>query len=524
MSSKIARARVGAAVITAFVSGLVFASAADLTRFSWAQQGARTSARPSAQEVKPLADFGSAFEAIAEHVTPAVVSIQTERVARAGRRTFPRGSQPGIEEFFRQFEAPQQDRLQEGSGSGFIVSRDGYILTNNHVVADADRVTVGLLDKRTFTARVVGRDPTTDIAVVKIDAGNLPVASLGDDANARVGQWVLAIGNPLQLDFTVTAGIISSKGRSLRGLLPARYAITDYIQTDAAINPGNSGGPLVNIRGEVIGVNSAIASQTGFYAGYGFAIPISLAKQVMEDLIAHGRVRRAVLGVAIDDVNAEAARAAGLREIEGVLVQSYSPSAEQSPAAKAGIELGDVIVAVDGKPTPRVNTLQRIIRTYEPGQTVSVDVYRFGAKRTFRVRLAEPPSDEEQEVAAGPNSRGQPRVGPAASGSRSYDKLGITAEPVPEEFATQGRIPTQYRRGLLVTDVSLTGPARNSLVEGTDIIVRVLNPQPARDIRSATDLVGVLDRLRTGDLVTLLVYDARPQAASTKVVTLRVER
>src|ERR671915_45771 len=408
MSSKLARARVGVAVVTAFVCGLLFASASDLTRFSWAQQG-QGSARPSARDVKPLADFGTAFEAIAEHVTPAVVAIQTERVARSSRRNFPRGSQPGIEEFFRQFESPQQDRLQEGTGSGFIVSRDGYILTNNHVVADADRVTIGLLDKRTFTARVVGRDPTTDIALIKIDATNLPVATLGDDRNARVGQWVLAIGNPLQLDFTVTAGIISSKGRSLRNLLPARYAITDYIQTDAAINPGNSGGPLVNIRGEVIGVNSAIASQTGFYAGYGFAIPISLAKQVMEDLIAHGKARRAVLGVAIEDVTANTAQAAGLREIEGVLVQSYSPNEEQSPAARAGIELGDVIVAVDAKPTPRVSTLQRVIRSYKPGQTVPVDVVRFGARRSFRVRLAEAPADDEQEVAAGTGPRGETR-------------------------------------------------------------------------------------------------------------------
>jgi serine protease Do len=518
MSSKLARARVGAAVITAFVSGLVFASAADLTRFSWAQQGARTAAKPSAQEVKPLAEFGSAFEAIAEHVTPAVVSIQTERVARGGRRVFPRGSQPpGLEEFFRQFEAPDQDRIQPGTGSGFIVSRDGYILTNNHVVADADRVTVGLLDKRTFPARVVGRDPTTDIAVVKIDATNLPVATLGDDANARGGQWVLAIGNPLQLDFTVTAGIISSKGRNLRGLLSSRYAIMDYIQTDAAINPGNSGGPLVNIRGEVIGVNSAIASQTGFYAGYGFAIPISLARQVMTDLIAHGRVRRAVLGVAIDDVTADAARAAGLREIEGVLVQSYSPSGDQSPAARAGIEPGDVIVAVEGKATPRVSALQRIIRSYEPGQTVSVDVYRFGTRRTFRVRLAEAPSEDEQEVASASGRRGDAR--PAGAG-RNYDKLGITAEPVPEELASQARVPSEYRRGLLVTDVSLTGPARNEVAEGRDIIVRVLNPQPARDIRSTADLEGVLSRVRSGDYVTLLLYNV-PQSA-THVVTLRV--
>jgi serine protease Do len=516
MASKLARARVGVAVVTAFVSGLVFASASDLTRFGWAQQGGRPAAKPSAQEVQPLADVGSAFEAIAEHVTPAVVSIQTERVARAGRRSFPRGAPPGMEDFFRQFELPQQDRLQEGTGSGFIVSRDGYILTNNHVVADADRVTVTLLDKRTFDARVVGRDPTTDIAVVKIDATNLPVATLGDDEKTRVGQWVLAIGNPLGLDFTVTAGIISSKGRSLPGLLQNRYQIMDYIQTDAAINPGNSGGPLVNIRGEVVGVNSAIASQTGFSAGYGFAIPITLARQVMADLIAHGKVRRAVLGVAITDLTANAAQAAGLREIEGVLVQSYSPSEDKSPAARAGIELGDVIVSVDGKPTPRVSALQRIVRAYKPGETVTVDVVRFGSRRSFRVRLAEPPSEEEQEVAAASGSRGDTRP---AGGGRTYEKLGITAQPVPEEMASQARIPSQYRRGLLVTDISLTGPARNVLNE-RDIIVRVLNPQPARDVRSTGDLEGVLSRLRTGDFVTLLLYNV--QLDATRVVTLRV--
>src|SRR3954466_11509251 len=218
---------------------------------------------------------------------------------------------PGIEDFFRQFEqqAPRE-QVQEASGSGFIVSKDGYILTNNHVVADADKVTVTLLDKRSFDAKVIGRDPTTDVAVIKIDGSNLPVASMGDDNNARVGQWVVAIGNPLGFAFTVTAGIISAKGRPLPGLLEGKYAITDYIQTDAAINPGNSGGPLVNIRGEVIGINSAIASSTGFYAGYGFAIPVTLAKQVMDDLIAYGKVRRAVIGVAIANATAADARAA----------------------------------------------------------------------------------------------------------------------------------------------------------------------------------------------------------------------
>ena len=212
------------------------------------------------------------------------------------------------------------------------MSKDGYILTNNHVVADADKVTVTLLDKRTFEAKVIGRDPTTDVAVIKIDGENLPVASLGDDNNARVGQWVVAIGNPLGLDFTVTAGIISAKGRPLQGLLGNRgYEITDYIQTDAAINPGNSGGPLVNIRGEVIGINSAIASSTGFYAGYGFAIPVTLAKQVMDDLIKYGKVRRAVMGVSIMPATAADAKAAGMKEVTGVFVRAFNPDDSGQP-------------------------------------------------------------------------------------------------------------------------------------------------------------------------------------------------
>src|SRR6185436_19344454 len=204
----------------------------------------------------------------AEHVTPAVVSFRSEQLEarRQQRRNIP----TGMEDFFRQFEIPdQQQQPRSGTGSGFVVSKNGYILTNNHVVADADRVTVTLLDNRQFTAKVIGTDPTTDVALIKVDADNLPVVQLGNDEAARVGQWVVAIGNPLGLDFTVTAGIISAKGRSQLNL-PGRerYAIQDFIQTDAAINPGNSGGPLVNIRVEVIGINSAIASPTGYNAGY----------------------------------------------------------------------------------------------------------------------------------------------------------------------------------------------------------------------------------------------------------------
>jgi serine protease Do len=483
--TKYPRARLTAAVVVAFLCGLVFASGLNLTHLGWAQS--KTSPKPTLQQVQPLVETQNAFEAIADHVTPAVVSIQTERFARNRTNTRQRQRQPGgIEEFFRQFD-PQTDQPSEASGSGFIVSKDGYILTNNHVVADADRVTVKLLDNRTFTAKVIGRDPTTDVAVIKVDAGDLPTVALGDDAGARVGQWVVAIGNPLGLDFTVTAGIVSARGRSLGALLNAKYAIQDYIQTDAAINPGNSGGPLVNIRGEVIGINSAIASNTGFYAGYGFAIPITLAKQVMDDIVQYGEVRRAVLGITIKDVEPNDAKVAGLKDIHGVLVSGFDPAdnPDVSPAKRAGIDIGDVIVAVNGQTVDRVSSLQRVIRGFKPGQTVSLEVMRFGDKKTLNVKLAAPPADRTAEVASADDDSRQPTT---RGTERNYDKLGISVGSVPTELATQARLSDQWRRGLLVTDVSPTGPAYHEL---------------------------------NGDLVTLLVYEIR--AGGTTTVTLKAQ-
>jgi len=470
------------------------------------------------QQVQPLVETQNAFEAIADHVTPAVVSIQTERFARTRTNSRQRGQRTpgGIEDFFRQFD-PQQDQPSEASGSGFVVSKDGYILTNNHVVADADKVTVKLLDNRTFTAKVIGRDPTTDVAVIKVDAGDLPTVALGDDAGARVGQWVVAIGNPLGLDFTVTAGIVSARGRSLGTLLNTRYAIQDYIQTDAAINPGNSGGPLVNIRGEVIGINSAIASNTGFYAGYGFAIPITLAKQVMDDIVQYGKVRRAVLGINIGDVDPNDAQVAGLKDIHGVKVSGFDPSddPEASPAKKAGVEVGDVIVAVNGQAIDRVSTLQRVIRNFKPGQTVSLDVMRFGDKKTLNVKLGEPPADRTSDVASANDDSRQPA---ARGGERSYDKLGISVQSVPTELATQARLNDQWRRGLLVTDISPTGPAYRELNENSSIIVSVLYPQK-KEIRSPADFEDIVSKLKHGDLITLLVYDVRGQGTAS--VTLK---
>ena len=513
MSSRtLARARFGAAVAIAFASGIVFASGFDLTRFGYAQSRG-TAAKPTVQEVKPIADASNAFVSIAEHVTPAVVSIQAERDAKQRVQRSPRRQgPPGLEDFFQQFDP--RSAPAEASGSGFIVSKEGYILTNNHVVEDFDRLNVTLTDHRVFKAKVVGRDPTTDVAVIKIDGKDLPTATLGNDETARVGEWVLAIGNPLGLDFTVTAGIVSAKGRGsseLQGLNRDAYAITDFIQTDAAINPGNSGGPLVNARGEVIGINSAIASQTGYYSGYGFAIPITLAKQVMDDIVEHGRVRRAVIGVQISPVSPEDASVAGLKDIAGVLVGGYS---DDSPARTAGLEAGDVIIAADGKPIDRVSTLQRIIRGHEPGETVTVDVMRYGTKKTFKVKLAEAPNNPT--VA----SRDNDDDNASAKGGVTYDKLGVSVEPVSPEFRSAKRLGSD-RDGVRVVDIDAAGPARGRLFQN-DVITAVLFPTPRKDVHSVADLQGVLSRAKDGDIVSLQVFNPDVQGAVTRVVNIRV--
>ena len=514
MSSRtLARARFGAAVAIAFASGIVFASGFDLTRFGYAQSRG-TAAKPTVQEVKPIADASNAFVSIAEHVTPAVVSIQAERDAKQRVQRSPRRQgPPGLEDFFQQFDPRQQPA--EASGSGFIVSKDGYILTNNHVVENFDRLNVTLTDHRVFKAKVVGRDPTTDVAVIKIDGKDLPTASLGNDEHARVGEWVLAIGNPLGLDFTVTAGIVSAKGRGsaeLQGLNRDAYAITDFIQTDAAINPGNSGGPLVNSRGEVIGINSAIASQTGYYSGYGFAIPITLAKQVMDDIVEHGRVRRAVIGVQISPVSPEDASVAGLKDIAGVLVGGYSD--ENSPARAAGLEAGDVIVAADGKPVDRVSTLQRVIRGHEPGETVTVDVMRYGTKKTFKVKLGEAP--DKPTVA----SRDNDDDNAGANGGVTYDKIGVSVEAVTPEFRSAKRLATD-REGVRVVDIDAAGPARGRLFQN-DVITAILYPAPRKDVHSVADLQAVLSRAKDGDIVSLQVFNPDAQQAATRVVNIRV--
>lgn len=511
----------GALLAIAFVFGLAFASTLDLPKTSGATvppPGDRTAAPPvQLPPPKSVADLGEAFVSVAEQVRPAVVFIRSQRTERADSRRLP----PGFEDFFPQFR--RRPQVEQGQGSGFIVSPDGYILTNNHVVSGADRVTVKLYDKREFTAKVIGTDPNTDVAVIKIDARNLPSSQFGNSDSTRVGEWALAIGNPLgeQFAFTVTAGIISARGRLLAGLQQTRYAIQDFIQTDAAINPGNSGGPLVDIRGQVIGINSAIASETGFYSGYGFAIPINLARTVMEQLVKTGHVERAVMGIAIRDAGPEDAEAVGLKQITGVVVNSYT--SDDSPAKKAGIKPGDVIVAVDGQPVENVPRLQQKVAFKKPGETVSVTVLRQGSeKRTLAVRLVSVPTEGDTQVAA--TSSGRPR---GASPSKE-ELLGIAVEQLSAEDARDPRLRAaidQTGGGLVVTEVSPDGPAYQRLLSsddpgGPDIIVAV-NGTPTPTRAAFREALG---KVKPGDIVTLQVMYRSSDTSSgwaSKVVRLR---
>jgi serine protease Do len=411
---------------------------------------------------------------------------------------------PGFEQFFPQL--PQQGPdFQESAGSGFIVSKDGYILTNDHVVEGSDEVTVRLLDRREFKAKVVGTDPSTDLAVLKIDAENLTPAPLGDSDTARVGEWVLAVGNPLgeNLTFTVTSGIISAKGRTLALPNSSDRSIQDFIQTDAAINPGNSGGPLVAINGAVIGVNSAIASQTGFYSGYGFAIPINLARTVMDQLIEHGRVRRSALGVTVRNVSPNDATYVGLPNVRGVVVEDFA--SESSPARKAGLQPGDIIVSVDGKPVEYVGQLQQEIAFRQPGETVKLDVARKGGvRKTLEVRLQEVPSSKE--LASNDSSASNEDTG--NDSAASLGKLGITVAPLDQDDIQQLQLgPDQ--RGVLVTDVKAGGPSYGELVDpdhgGPDVILEIEGTR----LRSPADLRRAIDAQKPGSIVSLRVYNAR---------------
>src|SRR5262245_59175388 len=371
------------------------------------------------------------FTALVESQGPAVVNITvTQRAAAAsGPRDLPFRQDDPMYEFFRRFQIPLPDAQptpRQGQGSGFIITSDGTILTNAHVVADAAELTVKLTDRREFKGKVLGVDRRTDVAVVKIDATGLPTVKLGDPSKLKVGEWVAAIGSPFGLENTVTAGIVSAKARSLpdEGYVP-------FIQTDVAINPGNSGGPLFNMAGEVVGINSQIYSRTGGYMGLSFSIPIDVAVKIKDDLVRFGKVNRGRIGVSIQGVTRDLAESFGLDRPRGALVSTVEPG---GPAEKAGLKSGDVIVAVDGKAIDQSVDLPRIIGETPPGAAIALQVWRKDAKQTLRVTVGEMPSGQ---VAAAPAAE---RIKPAKLGvavrslsTEERKTLGVDAGVVVEQ-------------------------------------------------------------------------------------------
>jgi serine protease Do len=486
-------------VAGSFAAGLLVAGLFHLPKSSAAQRpaAAQPVTAPSATSAagNNLALLSDAFAGIADRVRPSVVYIESsQREKRSDDRS---AIPPEFAPFFRGMpHGNNRPGVERSSGSGVIVTADGDILTNAHVVDGAEHVTVRLLDHRQFTARVLGSDPTTDVALIHVDADHLTPAALGNSDAARVGEWVLAVGNPLgeNLSFTVTSGIISAKGRSL--LLPnsSERSIQDFIQTDAAINPGNSGGPLVNVRGEVIGINSAIASETGYYTGYGFAIPVNLARQVMAQLAHGGRVHRSVLGVRVRNASENDAAYVGLREVRGVVVEDVGDA--DSPARRAGLRQGDVIVAVEDNPVEYVGQVQQAIAFRKPGETVRVQVMRKGGVRqTLNVTLQEAPATE---VANAPHPRDR---GDASAEAVSISSLGITVQPGEAGGVT----------GLVVTGVDPDGPAADHLGDpdssGPDVIMAV----EGKPVRSPVDLQAALRDAGKGSIVELRVFNAPSQ-------------
>jgi serine protease Do len=501
----------------AFAVGLGIAARLDLTPPGMARVADNPPLNLKVVEPVPVQDEAlpvTGFSGIAERVTPAVVTIFVERTIEAHSQEG-RALPPAFEDFFRQ-QPPQRVR---GSGSGFIVSEDGYVITNNHVIEGAETIQLQLSDRREFTAELVGRDPTTDVALLKLDAEGLTPVTLGSSEATRVGEWVLAIGSPGfrgvgagPLTTTVTAGIVSAKGRSiniigqdLTNQPGGNLAIEDFIQTDAAINPGNSGGPLLNIRGEVIGVNAAIASTNGANQGYGFAVPIDLVQEVVDDLVRYGEVRRALLGVSIQAVDDAEARYYELDEVAGAKVMGVN---EGMAADNAGIRVGDVIVAIEGERVASVPDLQRKIRSHEPGETVDVTVVRRDdlKSETVPVLLMDAGDLQREET---------PRVAEA----EISDPLGIEVEDLTRDIRRALDLPRDIEGVVIVSADPYGAYARRSLGNMRGTVITAINRTP---IRSLEDYREAVESLDPGDVVGVDVYS--PDAGAEVPLTIAIPR
>ncbi|MFC5498750.1 DegQ family serine endoprotease [Caenimonas terrae] len=463
---------VGGAGVEALHNHANAASAPQVALLAPAQAAAPVAAAPVGTIAPPD------FSAITERYGPAVVNISVSGMRKTGGEEMGAEAFQGgdLSEFFRRFQQGQGRMVprsvpMHGQGSGFIVSADGTILTNAHVVKDATEVTVKLTDRREFKAKVLGADPKTDVAVLKIDAKNLPVVALGNVKSLRVGEWVLAIGSPFGFENTVTAGVVSAKGRTL----PDDSAVP-FIQTDVAVNPGNSGGPLFNSRGEVVGINSQIYSQSGGYMGVSFAIPIDLATAIRNQIVTTGKVQHARLGVAVQEVNQALADSFNLDKPEGALVSSVEKG---SPADKAGLKSGDVIRGVDGQPIVASGDLPAIISLATPGSTVKLDVWRKGNRLQLTPRLANAADKVAQDDTRPDATEG--------------GKLGLALRPLERGEQRQAGVDG----GLLVEDAS--GAAARAGVEAGDVLLAV-NGAPVTSIEQVRSMMA-----KAGKSVALLI-------------------
>ena len=423
-------------------------------------------------EVPTIGGFPS-FADLAQATAPAVVNISTTKRVKGGGRVFdffmgPKDRRNPMDDFFEKFfggDTPHpKEYKQKSLGSGFIIDADGYILTNNHVVDDADEIKVILKDHKEYEAKVVGRDPKTDIALIKIKSWKgLQMIKLGDSDELRVGDWVMAIGNPFGLENTVTAGIVSAKGRVI-GAGP----YDNFIQTDASINPGNSGGPLINLKGEVVGINTAIFAGG---QGIGFAIPINTAKDLISQLKDKGKVTRGWLGVMIQKVTPDLAKAFNLKEESGALVGDVTAG---SPAEKAGIKPGDIIIEFEGKTIKEMNELPRLVASVPVGKTVEVKVLREGKPLVFKVQIQEM---EDKKM--------------ASMGSQTKETLGINAQEFTPELAR--RLRMDYEPGIIIAQVQEGSPAEEAGLQEGDLIKEV-NRKPVKDMKTYQNLIGGLKK------------------------------
>jgi Do/DeqQ family serine protease len=429
---------------------------------------------------------GFSYADVVSHVSPAVVTVHSDIRSRASQSPF--GDDPFGQLFGnrgRQGQQPPAQRRAQALGSGVIVSPDGYILTNFHVIDGAQQIKVDLNDNRTVDAKVVGTDAPSDLAVLKVNASSLPVLSLGNSDGVRVGDVVLAVGNPLGVGQTVTMGIISAKGRQT-GL--SNGSFEDFLQTDAPINQGNSGGALVNTNGELVGINSQILSGTGGSIGIGFAIPSNMAKTVMDQLIHSGKVRRGQLGIVVQKVSSDIASSLGMKETGGVIVSQVQPG---SAADRAGIKQGDVITTLNSLTVNDPNTFRNAVAGTQPGSPVTLNIVRNGNSQQIKATLGEftpDKGDAEDEDASNPKDK-----------TGSTGRLGIGVQPVTPETIRQLQLPAGTT-GLLVGQVDPNGPASDAGIQEGDIIVQV-NQQP---IRSAADLQGALGRSGTRPALVLV--------------------